>query len=64
MKKIITLIILSLGFFVTSCNESATKKINKQNLENAKTRDSEIRLGGSRISFDKTEHDFGVLNEG
>lgn len=64
MKKIIVLIILSFGFFVTSCNENAVKKINKQNIENAKARDSEIRLGGPRLSFDKTEHDFGILNEG
>ncbi len=64
MKKILTLIILSIGFFVISCNENAVKKIDKKNLESAKVRDNEIRLGGPRLSFDKTEHDFGVLNEG
>jgi len=64
MRKIIVLIILSFGLFIISCNENAVKKIDKQNLENAKVRDSEIRLGGSRLSFDKTEHDFGILNEG
>ncbi len=64
MRKIIALIILSFGLFVISCNENAVKKVNKQNLENAKVRDSEIRLGGPRLSFDKTEHDFGILNEG
>jgi len=47
-----------------SCNEDATKKIKTENLEVAKERDSEIKLGGPRFKFDKTEHDFGTINEG
>jgi len=62
MRKIITASILSL--FVISCNENASNKINKENLEIAKERDSEIKLGGAKVSFDKTEHDFGTINEG
>jgi len=62
MKKII--IILILGLAVISCNDSVTNKIKKENLELAKKRDSEIKLGGAKMKFNKTEHDFGTINEG
>lgn len=64
MRKIITVTILSLSLFAISCKENATNKINKENLEVAKERDNEIKLGGSKLSFDKTEHDFGIISEG
>ncbi len=64
MRKIITVTILSLSLFAISCKENATNKINKENLEVAKERDNEIKLGGAKLSFDKTEHDFGILSEG
>lgn len=62
MKKIITVLILSLVVF--SCNENAANKVNKENLEIAKERDSKNRLGGAKMKFEKTEHDFGTINEG
>jgi len=62
MKKILTLIVLSL--LVLSCKEDATKKINRDNIEQAQKRDSDIKVGSPKISFEKTEHDFGTLNEG
>ncbi|MCF6222351.1 MAG: DUF1573 domain-containing protein [Flavobacteriaceae bacterium] len=64
MKNFFTVSILSLSLFFVSCNENASKKINKENLQIAKERDSEIKLGGSKLKFDKTEHDFGIINEG
>lgn len=64
MRKIITVTILSLSLFAISCKENATNKINKENLEIAKERDNEIKLGGAKLSFDKTEHDFGIISEG
>jgi hypothetical protein len=64
MKKALTLSILSLSLLTVSCNENAAKKINGENVELAKQRDSEIKEGGPKIKFDKTEHDFGVINEG
>ncbi|MGB1284129.1 MAG: DUF1573 domain-containing protein [Polaribacter sp.] len=66
MKKItiLTTVIIS-AFVVTSCNNSnATSKINNNNLEKAKTRDLEIKKGAASISFDKTEYNFGTVNEG
>lgn len=64
MKKIIALLVLSLGLMTISCNENAAKKIKSENLELAKERDEEIKIGGPKLKFDKTEHDFGVINEG
>ena len=64
MKKVIALSILSLSLMTVSCNENAAKKIKSKNLELAKERDEEIKVGGAKVKFDKTEHDFGVINEG
>lgn len=64
MKKVIIVSILSLSLFAVSCKENASDKVNKENLEIAKERDSEIKLGGAKLKFDKMEHDFGVINEG
>jgi hypothetical protein len=66
MKKITLLFgfILSAVVF-TSCNTSnASSKINNSNLENAKSRDIEIKKGSASISFDTIEYDFGTVNEG
>ncbi|SDW77028.1 Protein of unknown function [Lutibacter oricola] len=63
MKKITFLLaILSIAF--VSCKDDATKKINANNVELAKERDSKIKLGSPVIEFDKTEYDFGTISEG
>ncbi|MGJ8744998.1 DUF1573 domain-containing protein [Polaribacter sp.] len=67
MKKITILCAFVLSAMVfTACKNgnNATTKINKENLDNAKSRDVEIKKGTASISFDKTEYDFGVVNEG
>lgn len=64
MKKVFVLSILSLSLMMISCNENAAKKIKSENLELAKERDQEIKIGGPKLAFDKIEHDFGVINEG
>lgn len=64
MKKIIILSVLSLGLFTVSCNENAATKIKKENIVIAAERDAKIKVGGPKITFDKTEHDFGTINEG
>jgi hypothetical protein len=64
MKNLIVITLVVMGLSFTSCNEDATKKIKTENLEVAKERDSEIKMGGPRFKFDKTEHDFGTINEG
>lgn len=61
-KTIYFSVILMLVF--VGCKDNATAKIDENNLENAKVRDAQIPQGFAVISFDKTEHDFGVINEG
>ncbi|MGB5363103.1 MAG: DUF1573 domain-containing protein, partial [Aureibaculum sp.] len=63
MKQLLTLSILVI-FSLISCKENVANKINKENLEVAKQRDYKLNEGAAAISFSKTEHDFGVINEG
>ena len=59
------LLILGLTIFsLVACKENVTKKINKDNLEVAKQRDYKINDAAAAITFSKTEHDFGTINEG
>lgn len=62
IKAIYFSVILMLVF--VGCKDNATAKIDENNLESAKVRDSQSSQGFAVISFDKTEHDFGVINEG
>ncbi|SDR83047.1 Protein of unknown function [Polaribacter sp. KT25b] len=67
MRKITILLafVLSASFFTACKNaDNAAKKINKENVDNAKSRDLEIKKGVASISFDKSEFDFGTVNEG
>lgn len=47
----------------TSCNESASQKINSENVAMAENRDAAIS-DFPIMTFDKIEHDFGTINEG
>ena len=49
---------------VSCVNGNAATKVNKENLDNAKSRDTEIEKGVATISLDKREYDFGSVNEG
>ncbi|HEX5742386.1 MAG TPA: DUF1573 domain-containing protein [Flavobacteriaceae bacterium] len=62
IKAIFFSAILMLVF--VGCKDNATAKIDENNLENAKARDAQLTTGFAAISFDKTEHDFGTINEG
>ena len=66
MKKITTLFafLLATNFIISCADGKASTKVNKQNLDTAKTRDAEIKQGVASISFDKKEFDFGTVNEG
>lgn len=64
MKKSVILTVLILGLFTVSCKDKAAAKIKKENIEIAADRDAQIKIGGAKISFEKTEHDFGTINEG
>ena len=63
MKKI-SLILLALAILpMNSCKENATEKINQDNVEKAAERDAQTIVFPT-ISFDKTLHDFGEIENG
>ena len=63
MKKI-SLILLALAIQpMNSCKENATEKINQDNVEKAAERDAQTIVFPT-ISFDKTLHDFGEIENG
>jgi hypothetical protein len=66
MKKItVAFVLLIAATFMHSCaNGSASEKVNKVNVDNAKSRDAEIKKGVASISLDKKEYDFGTVAEG
>jgi hypothetical protein len=66
MKKIITVFALVIATtFIISCGKkSASAKVNKENVENAKSRDAAIEREVASISLDKREYDFGTVAEG
>ncbi|PCH53747.1 MAG: hypothetical protein COC22_01765 [Flavobacteriaceae bacterium] len=64
MKRITIIYIAILSLVVVSCKENATSKIKDANLKTAKERDAVIDLGSPIIEFDKTDFDFGTINEG
>lgn len=66
MKKIFIASVLALStvLFISCSETNASSKVKKANLDSAKKRDVEISKGAASISFDKTEYDFGTVNEG
>ena len=66
MKKITFLFVsLVVTIFMVSCLKgNASVKVDKNNIESAKSRDAEIKKGVASISLDKREYDFGTVNEG
>ena len=66
MKKttILFAFLLATNFIISCADGKASTKVNKQNLDTAKTRDAEIKQEVASISFDKKEYDFGTVNEG
>jgi hypothetical protein len=66
MKKNIILfaLLITTTCLVSCANGNASTKVNKENLDNAKYRDTEIEKGVATISLDKREYDFGAVNEG
>ena len=66
MKKITyVLALLFISCLVISCNKSnPAAKIEKENLETAKSRDVAIKEGAASVTFDNKEYDFGTITEG
>ena len=64
MKKIIILAGLCAFVSFTSCKENVASKINKSNLEVANERDYKMNEGAAGLTFDRVNHDFGVITQG
>lgn len=64
MKKIVLAFCMLAALSISSCKENVAAKINKENLQVAKDRDYKMGDGAAAITFNKNEHDFGVINEG
>jgi hypothetical protein len=52
-----------LGLMLLSCTNNASKKVKQENVAQAEAR-AEAATNLPVLSFDKTEHDFGTINEG
>ena len=52
-----------IGIFLVSCNNSASTKVKKENVEVAKAQ-QEMTSNLAVMNFEKSEHDFGAINEG
>ena len=62
MKKVSLIFLITPLLFLNSCKDKAVDKINKENVQMATERDSQIVFPS--ISFDKTLHDFGDITNG
>jgi hypothetical protein len=62
MKKTSLIFLITPLLFLNSCKDKAVDKINKENVQMATERDSQIVFPS--ISFDKTLHDFGDITNG
>lgn len=61
-KGVLLLGAMSLVLF-TSCKDDATKKVTTDDVAQAAQRDAVAKNFGA-MTFEKTDHDFGVINEG
>lgn len=65
MKKFSILFLVFATLTLTSCNDSAAKKVNKEMASTAeKAAQSDAAKVNAAITFDEMSHDFGVINEG
>jgi hypothetical protein len=66
MKKTSIILFLAVASIFVSCDSKSnvTGKINKENLEEAKNRDIDIKSGAAVVSFESNVFDFGTVNEG
>ena len=65
MKNFLSCIILTLFGAFISCQESAAKKINgTAAVETSQVSSSKSTTDGPVMTFNKTTHDFGTINEG
>lgn len=65
MKKIIFIAFVSIAMVFTSCTKGkASDKVKAENVKVAEERDSKIVQGYPIVEWNKTEHDFGIIEQG
>jgi len=64
MKKILIICLAITATTFTACQDSAAKKVINGTTTNAPSSNASSNASGPIITFDKTEHDFGTINEG
>ena len=64
MKKILIICLAITANAFTACQDSAAKKVINGTTTNAPISNASSNASGPIITFDKTEHDFGTINEG
>lgn len=57
------IVTFAVAFSTTSCDSNPSKKIKKENVESSKQRINTV-FEYPTINFDKTNHDFGEINDG
>ena len=63
MKKIFIICLALVATTLTSCQDSAAKKVTNSTTA-AATSSAKPSTAGPVMTFDKTVHDFGTINEG
>ena len=64
MKKILIICLAIVATTFTACQESAAKKVTNATTTPSPGSNASSDASGPIITFDKTEHDFGTINEG
>ena len=64
MKNISITIFTLISFFFISCQQSASKKVNKSAAKIASTTNTQTNSDGPVMTFDRVSHDFGTIKEG
>ncbi|AZQ43738.1 DUF1573 domain-containing protein [Nonlabens ponticola] len=63
MKRLVLIVAAATATLFTSCNESASAKIDEANLTAAAQRDA-VKQDYPEMTFDETSYDFGTVTEG
>ena len=64
MKKTLIICLAIIAATFTACQDSAAKKVTNATITSAPNSNASSNTSGPIITFDKTEHDFGTINEG
>jgi|TARA_B110000285_G_C15131313_1_gene623783 hypothetical protein len=64
MKNTLIICLAIIATTFAACQDSAAKKITNSTTNAAPSSNADTNVSGPAMTFDKTEHDFGTINEG